>query len=174
MKTGSLDILPYEIQDLNILKNWFYSKEYPEFFRDMLELNDEQLKAFSYLKDGCSFVIRQRGDPVGFIILYEWRAVPRVIKAGILIDKKYQAQGFCLKAMIEVGKYVFRQLHANKMIVEVLEENERLRNIVELGGFSEEAILLSEAWLGNEYKNVIRYTLFADAFEEIIKKLEVL
>jgi len=153
----SLKIMPYEVEHMPILKDWFYSGDYPEFFRDMLVLTDEQLKIYSYMKDGQSFVIYKDKEVIGFIILYEYRTVPSNIKLSILIDKKYQAKGYALEAMQMITEYVFNKLHIYKLIVEVCQINKRIQELLIKGGFEYECTLLKEAFMDGKRTDSVRY-----------------
>ena len=164
---SKINLRPFEVEDVPKLKDWFYSGDYPEFFRDMLMLTDEQLKIYSYMKDGQGFVIRKDEGSIGFVLLYEQRIVPQTIKVGILIDVRYQRNGYCLEAMRRVLDYTFDKLNIRKVIVEVCGSNKRLQEIVTTGGFQYEAILLKEAKLGNEYSDVIRYYMDRDMYQQI-------
>lgn len=165
--TKNLSIRPYENVDMPIVKKWFYSGDYPEFFRDMLALTEEQLKVYSYMKDGQGYIIWKGADPIGFIILYQMALVPANVKLSILIDKNYQGQKYCIEAMIEMGNYIFNRLRMKKLIVEVMESSSRLRNILIEGGFEEECVLKNEAKLEDKWVNVIRYIMFDEQFVEM-------
>jgi RimJ/RimL family protein N-acetyltransferase len=166
-----ISIRPFEVSDMPTLKQWFYSGDYPEFFRDMLALTEEQLKIYAYMKDGQGFIIWDNVEPVGFVILYEMRVVPSNIKLAILVDKYYQEKGICLSAMIEMCKYVFHKLRMEKLIVEVLESNDRIKELAEKGGLEYECTLKNEANVNGKMCNVIRYCLYKNQFEEIMKGL---
>lgn len=171
--TKNLSIRPFEKSDVPKMKEWFYSGDYPEFFRDMLALNEEQLGVYAYIKDGQGFVIWKGSEPIGFIILYEIRAVAANAKLGILIDKKYQEQKFCLEAMVEMVRYVFERLRMEKLIVEVLKSNVRLQEILQKGGFTKEAVFEREAKIGEYWEDVCKYVLFKGIFSQMKKELEV-
>lgn len=165
--TKNLSIRPFEVADMQFVKQWCYSGDYPEFFRDMHALTEEQLKIYSYMKDGQGFIIWKGPEPIGFIILYEMRVVPANIKLSILIDKKYQERGYCLEAMLEMGNYVFNRLRMDKLIVEVMESNTRIQALLKQGGFEFECLLKNEAKIGEHPENVIRYMMFKDKFNEV-------
>lgn len=168
----NLSIRPYEVSDVECVKDWFYSGLYPEFFRDMPALTEEQLKVYAYMKDGQGFIVRNnQGVKVGFIILHEVRAVPRNCKLSILIDRNFQEKGYCLEAMVSMAKYIFFRLGMEKMIVECLESNTRLQKLTEQGGFNKECVLIREARIENDLVNVVRYTMFKEQFIEVLKGL---
>ncbi len=171
--TNNLIIKPYEEDDVPLLEKWVYSGEYKDFFRDMLAMSRSQLKIYSYMKDGQAFVIWNKGTfsddsitPVGFIVLYEMRAVPSNLKLAILIDKRFQEQGYCFDSMKIMCDYIFNQMHFKKVIIEVLESNSKLRSIVERGGFDIEATLKREANCDGKLVDVIRYALFHDDYDK--------
>ena len=171
--SATLNIRPYEVSDREALKTWFYSGKYPEFFRDMHALTDAQLDVFAYMKDGQGFIVREntQGRSVGFVVIYEIRAVPRNCKLSILIDRDFQERGYCLEAMVSMAKYVFFRLGMEKMIVECLESNTRLQKLTEQGGFNKECVLEREARIDTDLVNVVRYTLFKEQFIEVLKGL---
>lgn len=159
-----LFIRPYENDDMPILKQWFYSCDYDDFFRDMFVLSNEQLKIYSYMKDGQAFIIWDLETPIGFIILYEMKAVPRNLKLSILIDKERQGNGHCRDAMLAMGEYVFNRLQYDKIIVEVLPSNVRLANMILKGGFKHEAMLERETRVEGELVDVDRYCIFREEY----------
>jgi len=169
--TKNLNILPFETYDMMLVKSWFYSGDYPEFFRDMYALTEDQLKIYANMKDGQGFIVRHGDTPIGFIILYELRIVPANIKLSILIDKKYQEQGFGLEAMVEMCNYVFNRMRLEKLIVEVMESNKRIQQLLEMGGFEKEAVLKKEANINGDLQDVVRFALYKDQFKEVVKGL---
>jgi RimJ/RimL family protein N-acetyltransferase len=158
-----------------ILKGWCYSGDYPEFFRDMLALTEEQLAIYAYMKDGQGFMVWQKesNEPVGFIVLYEMRIVSANVKLSILIDKKHQTQGLALEAMLEMGHYVFERLRLHKLIVEVLESNVRIQSLLTQGGFEKECVLVDEAKLDDKYLNVVRYAMYRDQYFTIKERMAI-
>ena len=174
--TKNLIIKPFEIANMNHVKDWFYSGKYPEFFRDMLALSEEQLKIYALMKDGQGFMIWKQEDyenlPVGFIVLHEMRIVPANIKLAILIDEKFQAQGYCLEAMLEILNYCFYRLRMHKVVVEIMSSNKRLDAMLKKGGFKFECVLKDEAKIGLNHEDVIRYYMYPEHFEDAKKNLE--
>lgn len=170
--TKNLKIRPFEESDMPILKRWFYSGEYPEFFRDMLALTEAQLKIYSYMKDGQGFIVWDYHDkPVGFIILYEMRVVPANVKLAILIDESYQRKGYCIQSMISICDYVFNRLRMEKLIVEVLELNPGIQHMLKEGGFEKECVLVNEAKLDGNWHNVARYMMFREKYVEYMSQM---
>jgi len=160
-----LYLKPFEPEHVPCLERWFYSGDYDDYFRDMSLLNKEQLKVYAYMKDGQSFIVYEDLNPVGFITIYEMRAIPSNGKIAILIDEKYQNQGYCLRAMILVLDYLFLKFDYEKVIIEVLEQNTRLNNMIVNGGFKLEAKLAKEARVDGELKDVIRYCMFKEQYK---------
>ena len=171
MKIPKTKIRPYEPSDMPVLKEWFYSGDYPQFFRDMLLMTEDQLKIYSSMRDGMAYIVEKAGTPVGFMVIYDMRYVPSNLKVAILIDKKYQGQKYALSGMIETCKYVYNCLSYNKLIVEVCSTNKHLQESLNIGGFDYEATLLKEARIDGEWVDVIRYCMFADKFREVMNSL---
>ena len=156
---------PFEPENVPLLERWFYSGDYDDYFRDMSLLNKEQLKIYAYMKDGQSFIVYEDLNPVGFITIYEMRAIPSNAKIAILIDDKYQKKGYCLRSMLLVLDYLFLKFDYEKVIIEVLEENIRLNDMIKKGGFEYEAKLAKEARVEGELKDVIRYCMFKEPYK---------
>jgi RimJ/RimL family protein N-acetyltransferase len=167
--TKNLSIVPFEQADMPVLKKWFYSGEYKEFFRDMLALKEDQLKIYAFMKDGDAFIVWKDKQPIGFMVLYDMRVVSANVKLSILIDKEHQHQGLCLEAMVEILNYAFNRLRMKKVIIEIMQSNARLCEMVEVGGFQKECVLKSEAKLEDKWEDVIRYFMFDEQYNELKK-----
>jgi len=163
----NLYLKPFEVEDVATLEKWFYSGDYDDHFRDMTLLTREQLKIYSYMKDGQAFIVRENNDVIGLVTIYEMRVIPSNFKLSVLIDKSYQGKGFCLDSMLLILDYAFLKLGYDKAIVEVLESNERLNNMILKGGFEFEAKLEREAKINGEFQDVIRYKMFKDKYRKI-------
>lgn len=160
---STMTIKPFEGEDVPILKRWAYDPAYADFFRDMYALSDEQLKIYAYMKDGQAFVIRVGEDqkPIGFLVLYEMRAVAGNLKMAILVEKEYQKKSLCFEAMRAACEYAFFKMRYHKVIIEVLAENTQLQASCAKGGFVlEPGCLKEEARVGNVFKDVVRMTMF--------------
>lgn len=170
IKNGpNLVIRPYEPDEWPIMSHWFYSGDYPEFFRDQSTLmNIAQLQSFVGGQTSYGFLIRLgkefKGHPIGtvigFINLYDIRWVPSTLKLGILIEKEFQGQQFCMEAIWLICDYVFNQMRFRKMIIEFLKSNQRIESILKFGGFKKEATLKDEAYMNGKYVDVVRYSIF--------------
>lgn len=175
-KEKKLTIKPYEPEDVPILEKWFYSGDYPDMFRDTLDLTREQLKIFSWMKDGQTFIIWScygtvNQEAIGYVMLHDFRPVASNLKLGILIDKKWQQKGGCNDVLIPVMDYVYYRMNYRKIILEVVESNKKLNALMERRGFKKEAVLESEANVNGKIENVIRWTMFKEDYEEKVKKL---
>ena len=169
-KAKNILIRPMEPEDVIHLERWFYSGDHDDFFLNTLALTKEQLKVYSYMKDGQGFMIWHEDKPVGFISLYEMRVVSGNLKIGILIDKEHRKSMVGYESMKMIMDYVFNQLNFVKVIAEVLVTNERVNAVICNGGYWKEATLQREANFKGKLTDVIRYCIFRDEFLNGVEK----
>lgn len=169
-RARNIIIKPFEPDDVSILEKWFYSGDYDDFFVNALTLTKEQLKVYSYMRDGQAFMIWKEGKAIGFISLYDMRAVAANLKLGIFIDKAHQENGDMFASMKMTANYIFMQMHFVKLIFEILVTNTRARYLAEKAGFKVEGIMIKEANCGGVFTDVVRYTMFKEDFMKAVEE----
>lgn len=164
-------LLPFEPQHhSSMIYDMFHSGEYDEYFREVSDpMTFDMAMRYGDICNGQLFSIFKGTDLIGFVVLYDLKVRRRSIKAGIILDKGFQNQGFCLEAMYLICDYLFTELSIRKVVVEVLGTNDRLKKLLPEGGFEKEATLVEEAFLHGEFLDLDRYYLMRDKF---LKKTE--
>ena len=178
-ETPNLTLRPFEIEDWPILSHWFYSGNYREFFRDVsTALTISQFSVYANMVNGQCFLARLKddnkndkaGSVVGLVMVYEINWAASIAKIGILIDEKFQNKRFSMESIWSIGDYLINKMRLRKIVVECLEENEKLAHIVSVGGFKKEATLISECVIDGVEKNVTRYCIFSEEAKTILKE----
>ena len=178
-ETSHLVLRPYESYEWPTLSHWFYSGEYKEFFRDQpFAMNEEACKSYANLPNGFSITIRTNkdfenikcGTMVGLAVLYDIRTVCSSAKFAILIDYDFQSRGLCAETMWSVMDYAFNHLRLEKLVIEILARNERLTKILKSNGFRREALLKKEAYLNNQFEDVLRFCIFQNQGKKLLEK----
>lgn len=78
---------------------------------------------------------KKNGDIVGFVNLYEWDRRNAKASMGILIDPKYQNQGFGKIAIEELNKYAFKEMKLKRINLYVEADNKRSKYVMEKMGY---------------------------------------
>jgi len=77
----------------------------------------------------------QGGNVIGFVNFYNWDKNKATASMGILIDPKYQNQGYGKIAIKEVNNYAFDKLGLKKIELYVESVNQRSRHVMEKAGY---------------------------------------
>lgn len=100
---------------------------------------------------------------IGFVILAGVLNQNKSIEfRRIVIDKK--GKGYGRRAIIEMKKYCFEELHCHRLWLDVLETNERARHLYLSEGFIEEGKLRDCILKGDEYISLIIMSILADEY----------
>ena len=141
-KTTSIDDIDYIIkneldpENSDFVLNW--SKE-----KHLDSLNDENI---------CRFTIYSKNDErIGFIILCGYKDKKVIEFKRFVISQK--GQGYGKEAMQVCINFVFEELKAHKMWLDVLESNEIGIHLYKSCGFKEEAKLIDHDYYKGKYQS---------------------
>jgi diamine N-acetyltransferase len=84
---------------------------------DFVAPNSVSIAEYCYADEAWMRAIYAGGEPVGFVLLSERRAVPRYYLWRYMIDGRYQGRGFGARAMQLVIDYVRTLPNATEMYV---------------------------------------------------------
>jgi len=171
-KDKTIMLKPMEPEDSVYMEKWHYSGDYDSFFVNAIMLTREQLKVYSFMRDGQGLMIwkTDTSQPVGFISLYDMRMLSQNVKIGILIDKDHQKSLVGYHAMLLALEYAFNQMNFEKVIAEVSETNDRVIAVIENGGFRKECVMEREAKdASGKLTDVVRYCIFKEEFQKRVK-----
>ncbi|WP_101297830.1 GNAT family N-acetyltransferase [Halegenticoccus soli] len=118
-------------------------------------------------EDGAKvrFLVCVDGDPVGTIGL-DLNETWGVGELGYMIAPEAWGNGYCTDAVRTVARYAFEERRLHKVAAAVYDYNAGSRRVLEKAGFAEEGVHREEAFVGGEYRDVIRYGLLADELSE--------
>ena len=103
---------------------------------------------------GFPLVVEVNGKVVGYSVIYVWRFRSRHVGSiGFSIDPRHvkHAAKPLLQATIDVGK----RLNLVKLFIEILDESEELRSLVEDFGFEAETRRRKAAFFGRKFVDCI-------------------
>lgn len=112
----------------------------------------------------------EKGVTIGYItyILIEEDDKKYII--GITIDKKFWGRGYGTEAMMVVMKYLFNELEAESISLEVLLENERAVKCYRNCGFAEEEVKDKKIMIDGKYKDILVMKINKKEFSKIVAK----
>jgi len=171
-ESKNIRLIPMEIDDYHIVKDWYYSGKYEDFFRDVFgAIKDEHFKAYANMPSGNAFFIMHEDKPIGFAIAYEYQWSHRTAKLAVLIDEDHQRKGFASKATVLLFKFLLNKMGFRKLVFEVMEDG-NLLECFENWGLVKEGTFVNECNINGVEKNVIRFALFDKQAKEIIQEFE--
>lgn len=161
-----------EPEDLSLLYNWendsslwtvgatvapysrYALKEYiVEARRDIYEL--KQLRLVIELKE--------TRDAIGLIDLFDFDPHNRRAATGILVDSRFQKNGWAAEALTLLLEYAFSFLRLRQLYAYVPADNESSRRLYQRCGFIVSGTLTDWIVSGNTYKDVVVMQKFNDA-----------
>lgn len=77
----------------------------------------------------------EEGRIIGFVNFYNWDKKKATASIGILIDPKYQNQGFGKIAVSEANNYAFDKLGLKRIELYVEADNQRSKHVMEKAGY---------------------------------------
>ena len=93
--------------------------------------------------------LKESGEAIGTIDLYDFDPLHRRAGIGILIDKKYRHQGFGLQTLTLIKTYCFEFLKMNQLYAFIPEKNNISLDLFQKAGFSPSGTL--KDWLSSEH-----------------------
>ena len=172
-KGPTIQLLPYSSKYWECVAQWFYNKDYEEFFRGYHKaLNEEEFKHLPELIRGEVFIAHSLVDNsiVGMIHVIPSGKSNRACYLGLLVDTTSRKKRIPSEMLILVMEYLFNKQGYNKVILEILESNDSLRRSVESAGFYREGKLLQDCFFNGRYQNELRYSMTARHFNKIKDK----
>ncbi|WP_129117001.1 GNAT family N-acetyltransferase [Halegenticoccus tardaugens] len=104
------------------------------------------------------------GDPVGTIDL-DLNETWGVGELGYMLVPEAWGNGYCTDAVETLSRYAFEERRLHKVVAEAYDHNVGSRRVLEKIGFAAEGVHREEAFVGGEYRDVVRYGLLADEFD---------
>lgn len=169
----NIQLKPYDPNNWPEVEQWYYSGEYEDFFRDIeIAPNEDYFKSLASINRGFSFSVFGKGGMIGLVLVYNIRPCIQSANISVLIDKKYHSTKIGAETFCTIAKHLFNDLNLRKLVIEIVEGREDLMRIAGINGMQPEAILVDEAKIDGQFKNVIRYAIFPDMAKKIISELE--
>lgn len=179
LESPELLLYPY-IPDMGtIMMEWYYDRDYQNFFRHLPQvLKYENFQQFESVLGGQIFTIHKKGTSsddsimdsvIGCVVIKPDGKTNRACHVGVLLDKKHQQKQYCSQSFIVLLNYVFNDLGYKKAIIEILEKHESLKQIVTKHGFLYEGKLYDECFMDGEWCNELRFCMMNTYFNKHFK-----
>lgn len=137
MRNHKVGLLPFEPSDAYIISDWYYSGEYPFYFRSLssvVKITDFQ--NFDHLLGGSTFIVRDelKKEPVGMVGIHGVNTLSMTCKFMALSDVKYRGKEYIKEATSLVFNWLFKELNYNRVYSDVCEKDERTLYVVKKSG----------------------------------------
>lgn len=113
----------------------------------------------------------EKGVIVGYVTYISKEYNDKEYVLGITIDKKFWGRGYGTEAMMVVMEYLFNELDAENISLEVLLENERAGMCYRNCGFSAEKVKDEKVMIDGKYKDVLVMKINRDEFSKTVDKI---
>jgi len=167
LKLGDVRLVRFEpeVHSMQIYQ-WYYSGDHPEFYRNFPEC--PTMKELAAQLFGKTFMVFRESDRMilGKVVYYEQNEYSRNFGVGVLIDKKFEGQGYGSTAFKILLNWKFNYCNLYKAKMQVMVRNKRIRSILERLGATFEAPLKKEVFLEGKFHDIAVYAMFKTEFNE--------
>lgn len=112
----------------------------------------------------------EKGVIVGYVTYISMEEDDKKYIIGITIDKKFWGRGYGTEAMMVVMEYLFNELDAESISLEVLLENERAGKCYRNCGFIAEKVKDEKIMIDGKYKDILVMKINKKEFSKIVAK----
>lgn len=147
-----------------ILYHWYYSGDYPEFYRNFPTCPN--LQEIAAASSGKAFIITNEmdGSPLGVIMHFGEQEASRNFEVGILIDLHFQRQKIAITALKILLNWKFNDCNLYKVKIKCVASNKRLAKAVENFGAQFEGVLKKDTYFDGAYHDITAYAMFKHDF----------
>ncbi|NFG22305.1 GNAT family N-acetyltransferase [Clostridium botulinum] len=146
-----------DIKRLCDLANDYEVKKYNDKMLEMgkkIQINEGTNNINIYKRKALS-IINKKNVLVGFITYKQSDYCKNVYSIGITIGKKYWSRGYGQDSIKTLIKYLFDDLNAKRIQLEVVSENIRAIKCYKKCGFIEEKIRKARYYMDGKYTDII-------------------
>jgi UDP-4-amino-4,6-dideoxy-N-acetyl-beta-L-altrosamine N-acetyltransferase len=159
-----IELKDIKFEDVEIIRNWRNSPEISKYmYTDDYISIEKQEKWFKNLvidKAQKQWLIVYENEKIGVAYLYNIRENFRSCYWGFyLAERNHRGKGIGSLVENEVIEYVFNVLDYNKLLCEVLEQNNRVIKMHEKFGFRREGYFREHILKNGEYLDVVSLAL---------------
>lgn len=168
IKYEKIELVPIEMEDLEILKKW---KNDDEVFKYLgggyRPISDSQAQKWieSLINNNHQYqrFMIKNDKKIGFIGLYNISEVNRTAELGIYIgEKEYQRKGFATMAYKAIEKYAQDWLNIRKIKLEVVKDNKSAIKLYEKLDFKVCGNRVLDRFVEGKYRDVIMMEKFIE------------
>jgi len=167
-----LQLVPFQATHGSILKEWFYDEQYQYMFRHFPKiLKDADFTQYPSIIGGEVFLIISKKETavIGFAQLVPDCKANRGAYVGILLDKEFQNKGSAAGALYLLFDYAFNRLGHRKVVIEIIANDYKLKQIVEKAKFRFEGRLYEEAFIEGFFYDELRFSMTDRFFNKTYK-----
>lgn len=162
---------PFNEEDAAIIYKWYHDPRLAPFFRRYIGgLSLEQCKqATRFLKSHILVALQpSTGFYIGMVTFLDSDPILRNYLMGALIDPQFQKCGYAQFLPMAL-KWAFEVMNANRVGVEILNENERLCKITEQAGLLFEGLRRQSCFFDNRLHDEALYSLTREDYKNLKK-----
>ncbi|MEK4424920.1 spermidine N1-acetyltransferase [Solibacillus sp. FSL K6-1523] len=166
--TGKVQLRPLEREDLRfvhslnnnalVMSYWF--EEPYEAFVELQDLYDKHIHAQGERR----FIVEKNGEMLGLVELIEIDYIHRRTEFQIIIDPRFQGQGYAKIATSLAMDYAFLVLNMHKLYLIVDKSNDVAIHVYKKAGFQVEAEFKNEFFVEGQYRDIIRMCIFQEEY----------
>ncbi|ASN04914.1 spermidine N1-acetyltransferase [Virgibacillus necropolis] len=146
--------------DADIMSYWF--EEPYEAYMELQDLYDKHI----HDQGERRFILEKDTQKLGVVELVEIDHIHRRAEFQIIVDPKFQGNGYAVVATYLAMDYAFAVLNLHKLYLVVDKKNEKAIHVYEKVGFSFEGELKDEFFVNGSYHNAIRMCIFQQNYLE--------
>ena len=114
-----------------------------------------------------AIILKENGELLGIIELFDIIECDRRCHWGIKLDKKYWRNGYATEAARLLIAYVFDDLGYNRLKSDTHEKNTASQRFQESLGFVREGVFRKERYVRGEYLDDICYGMVCEDYERL-------
>lgn len=155
---------------------WYHDKRLSHFFRGFLTgVSLEQCKnAPQFLRGHILVGVLEGNEPyatpedkdrlVGAVTLADRDPILRIYKLGLLVHPEFQQHGLGKDLMAAGIEWSFNTMNAHKIMLEILDQDQRVITGAEAAGFTREGLSRKSAYLDGKFCNEVIFSMLREEY----------
>lgn len=153
-----------EKEDLPFLHRLFNDVEIMAFWFEEPYCTFNQLEKFYQKHEGRKqarqFILTKENEQIGYVGLFSISSIHRNAEFGIIIDPKYQGNGYGMVGCRLAIDYSFSTLNLHKLYLLVDQENKHAIHLYKKVGFQVEGVLKEKFFVNGTYRDALYMSIF--------------
>lgn len=157
------------------IREWANSGAYPDFFKLGVPISINE--AYNINSDGITYMICMTDKKInhefeiGMVCAHNIDSTSKNFNFSIMLDIFFRGIQENSKDMTKLFLgHMFNDLGFYKAKIDIVEDNLKLRELVESFGFKKECVLQKENFYEGRFCNIVRYSFFKGDFNKLYRK----